>query len=310
MGRVSFLEDTCKTALNRVPDAARVPFRWTVNPYRGCTHSCHYCFARAFHAYLDLGVGEDFSTKIVVKTNVVDVLRRELASPRWEGEPVAMGTATDPYQHCEGRYRLTRGVLEAFADARNPMSMLTKSTMIVRDLDVFERLAAVTDVSVAMSVGTLDEEVRRVVEPGTPPGRKRLEILGRFAAAGIRTSVLVAPVLPGLTDDDEHLSEVVREIAAQGIGGAGVIPLHVRSGIREHFVPWLRGAYPELADRYERLYGSRAYAPREYAEELQARFRRLREEHGLGGLGHRAAASRGRSAPAAAKPRGQLALAV
>ncbi len=272
MAGVSYLEDTCKTALNRVPDGARVPFRWTVNPYRGCTHACHYCFARAFHSYLDLGVGEDFSTKIVVKTNVAEVLRRELASPRWAGEPVAMGTATDPYQHCEGRYRLTRAVLEAFADAWNPLSMLTKSTMIVRYLDLFVRLARVTDVSVAMSVGTLDESVRRVVEPGTPPGRKRLEILGRFAAAGIRTSILVAPVLPGLTDDDAHLEEVLREAAAQGIGGAAVIPLHVREGIREHFVPWLRGAYPELVERYERLYGRRAYAPREYVEELSARF--------------------------------------
>jgi len=304
MARVSYLEDTCKTALNRVPAGARVPFRWTVNPYRGCTHACHYCFARAFHSYLDLGVGEDFSTKIVVKLNVAEVLRRELAAPRWEGEPVAMGTATDPYQHCEGRYRLTRAVLEAFADAGNPLSMLTKSTMIVRDLDLFVRLASVADVSVAMSVGTLDESVRRVVEPGTPPGRKRLEILGRFAAAGIRTSILVAPVLPGLTDDDAHLEEVLREAAARGIGGAGVIPLHVREGIREHFVPWLRGAYPELAERYERLYGRRAYAPRAYAEDLQARFRRLRDVHGLGGLGHRAAAARG------AEPRGQLALAV
>jgi DNA repair photolyase len=282
VARVSYLEDECKSALNRVPDAARVPFRWTVNPYRGCTHACHYCFARAFHAYLDMDVGEDFSTKIVVKTNVVEVLRRELSSPRWEGEPVAMGTATDPYQHCEGRFRLTRGVLEAFAAHANPISMLTKSTMIVRDLDVFRRLAEVTDVSVSMSVGTLDEEVRRVVEPGTPPGRKRLEILGRFAEAGIRTGILVAPVLPGLTDDDEHLAEVLAAAAEEGIGTAAVIPLHVRPGIRDHFVPWLARTYPKLVPRYEALYGRRAYAPKAYAEELGARFRRLREEAGLG----------------------------
>ena len=155
MARATYMEDTCKSAINRVPDASRVPFRWTINPYRGCTHSCHYCFARAFHTYLDLGVGDDFATKIVVKTNVAEVLRRELAAPRWEGETIAMGTATDPYQHCEGRYRLTRGVLEALADFGNPLSMLTKSTMIVRDLDVFRRLAERADVSVSMSVGTL-----------------------------------------------------------------------------------------------------------------------------------------------------------
>jgi DNA repair photolyase len=302
MARVAYLEDTCKTALNRVPDAARVPFHWTINPYRGCTHACHYCFARAFHAYLDLGVGEDFSTKIVIKTNLVEVLRKELAAPKWTGEPIAMGTATDPYQHCEGRYRLTRGVLGAFIEAENPLSMLTKSTMIVRDLDLYVRLAKVADVSVCMSVGTLDEDVRRVLEPGTPPGRKRLEILGRFAAAGIRTGVLVAPVLPGLTDDDAHLDSVLAACAEEGVAWASVIPLHVRPGIRPHFIPWIRDAYPLLAARYEQLYGTRAYAPRAYAEELGVRFARLRERHGLTG-----AVGRFRVASA---ERGQLALAV
>ena len=234
MARAQYLEDTCKTALNRVPDASRVPFRWTVNPYRGCTHSCHYCFARAFHTYLDLGVGEDFSTKIVVKTNVAEVLRRELASPRWSGEPVAMGTATDPYQHCEGRYRLTRAVVEAFADFENPLSMLTKSTMIVRDLDVYRRLAEVADVTVSMSVGMLDEQVRRVVEPGTPPGRKRLDVLGRFAEAGIRTGVLVAPI-QFLSDHLEVLYDVdigAREQAeAAGLAFARIRSLDVAPGL-------------------------------------------------------------------------------
>jgi DNA repair photolyase len=302
VARAQYLEDTCKTALNRVPDASRVPFRWTVNPYRGCTHSCHYCFARAFHTYLDLGVGDDFSSKIVVKTNVVQVLRRELASPRWGREPVAMGTATDPYQHCEGRYRLTRGVVEAFADFANPLSMLTKSTMVVRDLDVFERLAEVTDVSVSMSVGTVDEEVRRVVEPGTPPGRRRLEILGRFAAAGIRTGVLVAPVLPGLTDDEEHLDEVLAACAEAGVRQASAIVLHVRPGIREHFMPWVQRTYPWLYPRYVELYGRRAYAAKAYQEEVSERFARLRLRHGL--------APTGGGRPATAKREEQLALSV
>jgi DNA repair photolyase len=282
MARATYLEDTCKTALNRVPEQSRVPFRWTINPYRGCTHSCHYCFARAFHAYLDLGVGDDFSSKIVVKTNVAEVLRGELASPKWEGEAVAMGTATDPYQHCEGRYRLTRGVVEALADFENPLSMLTKSTMIVRDLDLFERLARVTDVSVSMSVGTLDEGVRRVVEPGTPPGRKRLEILKRFADAGIRTGVLVAPLLPGLTDDEEHIDEVLAACAEAGVGFAAGIVLHVRPGIREHFMPWVQRAYPWLYPRYVELYGKRAYAPKPYQEEVSERVARLRIRHGIG----------------------------
>ena len=287
MARATYLEDTCKTALNKVPEASRVPFRWTVNPYRGCTHSCHYCFARAFHAYLDLGVGDDFSSKIVVKTNVVEVLRRELASPRCDGETIAMGTATDPYQHCEGRYKLMRGILQAYVDFEQPLSLLTKSTMILRDLDLYERLNEAASLSVSMSVGTLDEEVRRIVEPGTPPGRRRLEILGRFADAGIRTGVLVAPILPGLTDDEDHLEEVLAACAEVGVDYAAPIVLHVRSSIREHFMPWLERTYPWLYPRYVELYGSRAYAPKTYQQQVAERFARLRLRHGLTGSGHR-----------------------
>lgn len=304
MSRLSYLEDTCKTALNRVPAESRLPFRWTVNPYRGCSHSCHYCFARAYHAYLDLGIGDDFSSRIVVKTNVAGVLRRELASARWTGETVAMGTATDPYQHCEGRYRLTRDVVEALVAFENPLSILTKSTMIARDLDVFRRLDRVARLTVSMSVATLDERVRRRFEPGTPPGAKRLEILARFAEAGIRTGVLVAPVLPGLTDDEEHLDEVLAACAAAGARFASAIVLHVRPGIRDHVMPWLRQAYPWLYPRYVELYGRRAYAPRSYQAEVAERFARLRVRHGLGG-------GQGRPPPEpAGQPRGQLALAV
>jgi DNA repair photolyase len=273
-----------------------------VNPYRGCTHSCHYCFARAFHSYLDLGVGDDFSSKIVVKTNVVDVLRRELASPRWDGDTIAMGTATDPYQHCEGRYRLTRGVVETIADFANPLSILTKSTLIIRDLDVFGRLNEAAPLTVSMSVNTLDEGVRRVVEPGTPPGRKRLDILGRFAQAGIRTGVLVAPVLPGLTDDEEHLDEVLAGCAEAGVSWASAIVLHVRPGIRDHFMPWLKRAYPWLYPRYVELYGSRPYAPTRYQEQVGERFARLRLRHGI--------APSGGSRPVPARRQEQLALAV
>ena len=302
MARAQYLEDLCKTALNRVPEPSRIPFRWTVNPYRGCTHSCHYCFARAFHSYLDLGVGDDFSSKIVVKTNVVDVLRRELASPRWDWDTIAMGTATDPYQHCEGRYRLTRGVVEAIADFANPLSILTKSTLIIRDLDVFGRLNEAAPLTVSMSVNTLDEGVRRVVEPGTPPGRKRLDILGRFAQAGIRTGVLVAPVLPGLTDDEEHLDEVLAGCAEAGVSWASAILLHVRPGIRDHFLPWLKRAYPWLDPRYVELYGSRAYAPMRYQEQIGERFARLRLRHGL--------APSGGGRPVPGRRQEQLALAV
>jgi DNA repair photolyase len=301
VARAQYLEDTCKSALNRVPELSRIPFRWTVNPYRGCTHSCHYCFARAFHSYLDLGIGDDFSSKIVVKTNVVEVLRRELASPRWEGETIAMGTATDPYQHCEGRYRLTRGVVEALTDFANPLSILTKSTMILRDLDVLRRLNEVAPLTVSMSVGTVDESVRRVVEPGTPPGRRRLEVLGRFAEAGIRTGVLVAPILPGLTDDEEHLGAVLAACEEAGVSWAAAIVLHVRPGIRDHFMPWLKRAYPWLYPHYVHLYGSRAYAPKRYQEQVGERFARLRIRHGL--------APTGGGRPLPARRQEQLALA-
>jgi len=287
MARAQYLEDTCKSALNRVPEASHVPFRWTINPYRGCTHSCHYCFARAFHAYLDLGIGEDFSSKIVVKTNVAEVLRRELASRRWAGETIAMGTATDPYQHCEGRYKLMREILRALVDFRNPLSILTKSTMILRDLDLFRELNEVAPVTVSMSVGMLDESIRRVVEPGTPPGRRRLEILGRFAEAGIRTGVLVAPILPGLTDDEEHLDEVLEACAEVGVGYAVPIVLHVRPSIRDHFMPWVQRTYPWLYPRYVELYGRRAYAPKAYQQEVSERFARLRLRHRLTASSHR-----------------------
>lgn len=305
MARLQYLEDTCRTAINRVPDGSRMPFRWTVNPYRGCSHSCHYCFARAYHAYLDLGIGDDFSSKIVVKTNVVQVIRSELASARWGGEAIAMGTATDPYQHCEGRYRLTRGIVAALADFENPLSMLTKSTLILRDLDVFRRLNDAAEVSVSMSVGTLDEDVRRVVEPGTPPARRRLEVLARFADTGIRTGVLVAPILPGLTDDEEHLDEVLAACADAGVAFAAGIVLHVRPSIRDHFMPWVERTYPWLYPRYVELYGRRAYAPRSYQSEVAERLARLRLRHGIG-------VSSGRPSPRASPsgPRGQLALAV
>ena len=273
-----YREEPCRSALNRVEG---MPFRWSLNPYTGCVHRCTFCYVRSFELRADRPADDRYGRTIRVKVNIAEVLRRELASPRWDGEQVAMGTATDPYQHCEGRYRLTRGVVEAFADFGNPLSMLTKSTMIVRDLDVYRRLAEAAEVTVSMSVGMLDEEVRRVVEPGTPPGRKRLEVLGRFAEAGIRTGVLVAPILPGLTDDDEHLDEVLAACAEIGVAYASPIVLHVRPGIRDHFMPWVRRSYPWLSPRYVELYGKRAYAPKAYQEQVSERFARLRLRHGI-----------------------------
>ena len=197
MARVQYIEVQCKSALNRVRG---MPFKWSLNTYRGCAHACHYCYARASHTYYGLNAGEDFETKIYVKVNVADVLRRELARPSWLGEQVALGTITDCYQPAEGRFRVTRGVLEALLERRNPISMVTKSTLVLRDLDLLAELARVAHVRVYFTVTTMDPALWRVVEPGTPPPWKRLHVMRLLLQAGVPAGVLMAPILPGLTD--------------------------------------------------------------------------------------------------------------
>ena len=283
MARAAYLEERCKSALNRVAKGGPLPYAWTINPYRGCAHECHYCFARAYHSYLDLGIGEDFARRIVVKTNVAEVLRHELGARRWQGEPVAMGTATDPYQPCEGRYRLTRKVLRALIEFHTPLSMLTKSTLIVRDIDLISELGSTAGATIAMSVGSLDESVRRLVEPGTPPVRSRLSALSRVASAGIPTGVLVAPILPYLTDAQATLDELVESCAAAGVNHVTGVVLHIRPGIRAHFWPWLERALPAIYVEYRRLYGERSHAPREYRAMVAERLARACARTGLKG---------------------------
>jgi DNA repair photolyase len=214
MSDLEFLHVTAKRILNHVPAGSRAPTNWTINVYRGCSHACSYCFARPTHAYLGFDIGADFDRKIVVKINAVEKLRAELADPGWRGEPVAMGTNTDPYQRAEAKYRLTRGVLEALTEHRNPFSILTKSPLVTRDLDVITAAAAVTDVSVNFSLGTLDERVWRLTEPGAPHPRRRVEAMARLAEAGIRTGALVAPILPGLSDRPESTPTCTRTTCA------------------------------------------------------------------------------------------------
>jgi DNA repair photolyase len=272
-GRLSgleFLHVTAKRILNEVPGASRMPFRWTINVYRGCSHSCSYCFARPTHEYLGLNLGEDFDRKIVVKINAVEKLRAELASPKWAGEAVAMGTNTDPYQRCEGKYRLTRGVLQALAEHANPFSILTKSPLVLRDLDVLASAAALADVTVNFSIGTLDERVWRATEPGTPNPRRRLAAMQRLSVAGIRTGALIAPVLPGLSDGPTQLREVAHAVRATGGWILGVLPLHLRPGVREHFLGWLADFDPDLHRDYLRRYAGNTYAPKKYGERLRA----------------------------------------
>lgn len=253
---VEYLHVRAKRIINRVPEASRMPFRYTINAYRGCAHACTYCFARPTHVFLGMGAGEDFERRIVVKVNAVEKLRRELRDPRWGGDHIAMGTNTDPYQPAEGRYQLTRGIVEVLAEARNAFSILTKSPMIVRDADVLAAAGA----RCALSIGTLDEEVWRASEPGTPPPRQRLEAVRRLTEAGIETSVLVAPVLPGLSDSREALAEVVARSVEAGAVSVTPIQLHLRPGVREIFMPWLERYRPDLVPLYRAMYRG-SYAP-------------------------------------------------
>ncbi|MGH3645472.1 MAG: radical SAM protein, partial [Mycobacterium sp.] len=211
---IRFYEVHAKSALNRVPEASQMPFRWTINPYRGCTHACQFCFARPTHKYLDLDAGRDFEREIVVKVNVPEVLRAELRRPSWQGEHVALGTNTDPYQWVEGRYRLMRGILEALRDARNPCSVLTKSPLVLRDLDLLLQIAEVAPVSANFSVPTLDEKAWRASEPHTPHPKARLEAVGELNRAGIPAGILIAPLMPGINDSPEQVERIL-ELAAE-----------------------------------------------------------------------------------------------
>lgn len=275
------IEIHAKSLLNRVPGSSQVPFEWTLNPYRGCGHACRYCFARSSHEYLDLDAGYDFDSKIVVKVNAGSLLRRELASPRWRGEPVAMGTNTDPYQRAEGRYRLMRGILAALRDAANPFSLLTKGTLVLRDLDLLREAATVTRVSVAVSVGSVDERLWRSVEPGTPSPLRRLDVVRQCADAGLEPSVLMAPILPGLSDSAERIDRTVEAIVRAGATSITPLVLHLRPGAREWYHGWLQREHPDLLPLYERLYRNGAYAPQAYQRRVADTVGSAMRRHGL-----------------------------
>ncbi len=241
---VTFHEVRARSIVNRVPGASRMPFEWTVNPYRGCTHACVYCFARRTHSYLDLDTGLGFDSQIVVKVNAPDLLRRELSGRRWRGEHIAMGTNVDCYQRAEGRYRLMPGIIGALRDHANPFSILTKGTLILRDLDLLREAAEVTDVGISMSVGFLDRELWRTVEPGTPSPERRLDTVRTLTAHGIGCGVLMAPVIPFLGDHPDQLRATVRAVAAAGASSVTPLVLHLRPGAREWFMAWLARHHP------------------------------------------------------------------
>jgi DNA repair photolyase len=273
---VEYREEPCRSALNRVKGMA---FSWSLNPYMGCVHRCTFCYVRAFEKRADRPSDGRYGTSIRVKVNVVDVLRRELARPSWEGETVAVGAATDPYQPAEGRYRLTRGCIEAFAEASNPFSLITRGPMIVRDLDVLTEAARRAKVSITFSIPTLDEEVWRKTEPSTAHPRQRLRALKELVDAGIKVGVGMAPVLPGISDRPEQLREVVK--AARGAGATGVWTnlLFLRPGTREHFLEHLAEDWPEQLEHYERLYAGRAYLPGDETKPVRQKVAALSREY-------------------------------
>lgn len=278
---VTFHEVHAKSALNKVPDASDVPFRWTVNPMRGCLHACAYCFARPTHEYLGLGAGEDFETQIVVKTNIVEVLTAELRRRSWAHELVALGTNTDPYQRAEGRYALMPGIIGALAHSGTPLSVLTKGTLLRRDLPLLRDAGQEVPVSLAISLAIGDEDLQQAMEPGTPTPRARLALIRAAREAGLECGVLVAPIMPWLTDGTEHLDTLLGELAEAGASWVTTIALHLRGPVRPLMMRWLAEHRPALVAKYRRLYGNGAYVPQEYRRWLHSRVQPLRERYGL-----------------------------
>jgi DNA repair photolyase len=285
---VTFHEVHAKSALSKVPEASRMPFHWTVNPYRGCSHACSYCFARPTHQYLDLDAGADFDSQVVVKTNVDQVLRAELARPSWRREPVALGTNTDPYQRAEGRYRLMPGIIGALADSGTPFSILTKGTLLRRDLPLVVEAAQRVEVGLGVSLAFADEELQQAVEPGTPTPRARLALVRAVRDAGLPCGVMVAPVLPWLTDSRDHLCRLLDDVAEAGATGVTVIPLHLKPGTREWYLRWLARDHPHRVAGYERLFARGTYPLAGYRDWLWERVQPLLDERGFGRSGHRA----------------------
>jgi DNA repair photolyase len=274
--RSEYRLEPCRTALNRVKGMS---FRWSLNPYMGCAHRCTFCFVRAFEHVADRPSDDRYGASIRVKPNVVEVLRREVARRSWQREQVVVGTATDPYQPAEGRFRLTRGSIEALGASRTPFGIITRGPMIVRDLDVLAAAATRADVSVTFSVPTLDHEIWRRTEPGTAPPRQRLRALRQLVDAGIKASVGMAPILPGLSDDPRLMADVVRAARDAGATGVWTNVLYLRPGTREHFLEQLARDWPELLPMYERLYARSAYVSKDVLGPVRARVAGLAERY-------------------------------
>ena len=276
----TYQEVQCRSALNKVEG---MPFRWTLNPYRGCTHGCHYCFARRYHRQFEMDADDQFARVILVKVNVVDVLAKELARPAWARETIALGTATDPYQPIEGQYKLTRGALVELAASRTPVGLITKGPMVVRDIDVLTDVGRGAKCTVCVSVPTVDEDAWRRLEPGTAHPLQRLRAVQTLTRAGIRAGVLMAPVVPGITTSRRLLEATLSAIASHGAAFVGANVLHLEGGTRDHFLTFIGREYPELRAGYDRLYAHGAKrVPKSYSQAVHGTVAELREILGLG----------------------------
>lgn len=276
----TYQEIRCRSALNRCKG---MPFmKWTLNPYRGCTHGCHYCFARRYQTQLELNVGDDFASVIFVKTNFVRVLRRELDKPSWTKETIGFGTATDPYQPIEGTYKISRGVLEALRDAATPVGIVTKGPMIVRDTDILKDLSARTACRVHISVPTVDEDAWEKLEPGVAHPLQRLRAVRQLVDAGIDCGVLMAPIVPGFSTQPAKIERTIKAIADSGARSVGAMVMHLDGGTRDHFMALLNREYPEMVSKYQQLYASK-YVPKEYDKRVQEVVSLMRSRYGING---------------------------
>ncbi len=294
-----YQEVRCRSALNPVKG---MPFEWTLNPYRGCTHACHYCYARRYHTQFELGADDEFASVIFVKTNFVDVLRRELQKPSWQNEYVAVGTATDCYQPIEGYYKLTRRSLEALCEFRNPAGIETKVPMIDRYKDVLADHSTRAGCSVYISVPCVDEDVWRQLEPGTAHPLQRLRAVRELVDAGIRAGVLMNPIVPGFSSKPQLMERTMKAIADHGAKFVGCNVMFLEGGTRDHFMRWLADEYPDLVESYSTLY-TRKYAPSEYRKAVQTAVAALRKKYGLNG---RDEADADRQPPASAAAEQQM----
>ena len=269
----------CKTLINRV-DVPDFPFRWTLNPYRGCRHACRYCYARSTHEFWGLDAGREFEQRVFAKVNAPEVLRQELRKPKWRRESIAIGTASDPYEPAEAQYSLTRRILQVLREFENPASITTKGVLVRRDVDVLRELSEVADVRVTFSVGSIDEGVWKLTEPGAPSPVARLEAMQFLVENGIQAGVMMAPLLPGISDSRESIDAVVGAAANHKAQYLGANLLFLKPGSKEWFMPMLRETYPRLVSGYTSLY-QRTYAPKEYTKRVLDMVDEVRQDWGL-----------------------------